>query len=169
MSLIHKALEKVEREEGAKQQLFLRPVPGENLKLKNRPENSWTIYGIIGILSVSLILGLVYFFFNSSRTNVPAPAVKKTSSQAPVRAHAFRSLPSSMGFRRFTLTGITQMGNERTAIINNMLVRTGDRVDQAKVESIEEDKVILSVDGEMTTLGLYGKENTHLTRLEASR
>ena len=169
MSLIHKALEKVEQEEGAKQQLFLRPVPGENLKLKNRPENSWTIYGIIGILSVSLILGLVYFLFNSSRANVPVPAVKKVSSQAPARTRAFPSLPSSMGFRRFTLTGITQMGNERTAIINNMLVHAGDQIDQAKVESIEEDKVVLNLDGEITTLGLYGKENVHLTHLEASR
>ena len=95
MSLIHKALEKVEQEDGAKQQLFLRPISGENLKRKNRPENSWTIYGIIGILSFSLILGLVYFLINSSRTNVPVPAVKKAPSQAPVRAHTFPSLPSS--------------------------------------------------------------------------
>ena len=169
MSLIHKALEKVEQEEGIKNQPLFRPVLAENLKQKNRPENSWTIYGIIGILGVSLILGLVYFFINSPRTNVSVPEAKKVPSQASPRARAFPPLPSSMGFRRFTLTGITQMGNERTAIINNMLVHTGDRIDQAKVESIEEDKVILNLDGEVTTLGLYGKENAHLTRLEASR
>ena len=167
MSLIHKALEKVEQEEGLKGRPLLRPLLTENLKQKSRPENSWTVYGIIGVLSFSLILGLVYFLINRPRANVPA--AKKVASPGPARAHSFPSIPSSLGFRRFTLTGITQMGDERTAIINNMLVRTGDKIDQAKVESIEEDKVVLNSDGGVITLDLYGKESAHLTRLESSR
>lgn len=168
MSLIHEALEKMEQDKGVKSKPVLRPVSVESLKQKDRPENLWAAYGIIGVLLLSLILGLIYFFTH------PSEPVRPTERSARLRSmdRPLRALPPAsplFGLQRFTLTGITQMGNERTAIINNMLVREGDQIDNAKIREIKEDGVILNIDGQILRLSLYAKESAHLTHLEPSQ
>ena len=160
MSLIHQALEKVEQEKGAKSKPVLpRSFPLESLKplekVKDRSENSWTAYGIISVLLLSLILGLVYFFTHPPQpVRLPAHSPKKNRPAPSATYPAPLTVPIRIGRPQFILTGITQVGEERTAIVNNQLVRIGDEIGNAKVEAIEAKKVVLNFDGEKISLSL---------------
>lgn len=58
---------------------------------------------------------------------------------------------------RYTLNSVLIRNNDRIAVVNNQRVRVGDRIGAATVSSIDEDGVLLDIDGETTALGLYGK------------
>ena len=163
MSLIHEALEKIEQDKGGKLGERLRPLlKREEPKGKERSENLWAVYGIAGFLLLSLVIGLVYFFTN--------PPARKNESRFRRNSSVKRVLPASplfhpVGYDQFVLTGITQAGNEWTAIVNNQIVRVGDEIDSARVQAIDEERVILNLEGQAIHLNLYGKEGNHLTRL----
>ena len=142
MSLIHEALEKAEQE---KKGQWKRPVPeiSAHGSSKTTPKESLRmIYGISGALLFFFVVGLIYFLTSSSpRTQKPE---KKAEVSSPSSSP---SSPASLPFiykGRFSLTGITRTGTEWTAIINNELVRVGDWVSDATVESIQQGEVALA-------------------------
>ena len=121
-------------------------------------KNRGVLYAIAGVLVFFFLAGLVYFFTRPET---------HYSFQSPRRPTYHASPPRSGSF---ALTGITQVGSDHTAIINNQLVRVGERIDGAVVESINESGVVLGgAQGQKVELNLYGSSNAHLTRLEVSR
>ena len=153
MSLIHQALERVEQE---KKGLPL-PPPRDLLSLPPREirekkfffeENAQLIYGIAGAFLLLFDFGLIYLFGRSSLMAPPSPSTVE-SSVTPAAAPKFKSW-------LFSLTGITRVGEDLTAIVNNELVRVGDEVSGAIVKEIQDGKVVLDYRGETITLSLYG-------------
>ena len=163
MSLIHEALEKIEQDKGGKLGEKLRPLlKREEPKGREPSENLWAVYGIVGFLFLSLVIGLVYFFTNPPARKNESKLGRNTSvTQVRPAPPLFRPL----GYNQFVLTGITQAGNEWTAIVNNQLVRVGDEIDNARVQTIDEEKVVLNLEGQAIHLNLYGREGSHLTHL----
>lgn len=139
MSLIHEALEKVEQEK--KDPSLPRTVISEAREKIRPKENSQVIYGIVIALVLCFILGMIYFLVGS-------PPEKSAS---PPATAAIFSRPNQ---GRFVLTGVTWVGKDPTAIINNELVRVGDGVSGAKVVRIEEQEVTLDERGQTITLSL---------------
>ncbi len=159
MSLIHEALEKLDQEKKSgwrRPTPVSTPEPRAHLPKEESSKNHGVLYAMAGVLVFFFLAGLVYFFTRPETDHQFQPTQKSS----------FHAL-----FPRgpFTLTGITQVGSDHTAIVNNHLVRVGDGVDGAVVESIDESGVVLGVEGQKVELNLYGDSNTHLTRLEVSR
>lgn len=166
MSLIHEALEKIERQKPDKKK-FTPYVSQELLqqsgsvtinKPKETPVHSWTVYGIVGVLVLSLVLGLVFFLRPTEEQ-----AGKTISGQSP---QSSTSRPSwNHKDPKFILTGITQIAEEHTAILNNQIVRVGDEIDGAKVEVIAEDEVVLRFGNQKFHIGLHSRHGAHFTEL----
>lgn len=157
MSLIYEALEKVEQDK--KENQGNRPPKQEGALVsqkENSPspkKNSAAAFWIAVLFSGLFFLGVVYFLAVPGRApalwNPPAGSRSVTITRAPAVFSA------SMEQGQFSLTGITQMRGERTAIINNQLVRAGGEVDGAKVLSIEEQEVTLESGNQVFSLRLY--------------
>lgn len=139
MSLIHEALEKVEQEK--KDSFLPQAVILETREKIRARENRRVIYGIAVALVFCFILGMIYLFVGSGPRGKPI--------EAPPRA-----VLSGTHQPRFILTGITGVGADRTAIINNELVRVGDGVSGAEVVRIAEEEVTLDERGETIALKL---------------
>ena len=158
MSLIHEALEKLDQEKKWKMKIPI-PAPPEPLSLKPTlpsKENTRTIYvAIASAVFFFFILGLVYFLANFPRIEKENASTQKVSvSSSPNRPlPVFSSLERQ---RLFSLTGISRGDKDWTAIVNNQLVRVGDTVNGARVEAIQEQKVVLDFRGQTITLSLYG-------------
>lgn len=157
MSLIHAALEKLDQ---GKKSGWDRPAPllapkneAGSLKENASGTHAAVLYTLGGALVFCFLAGLVYF---ATRPEAGRPLQGRKSSSHPLVS---RGGP-------FLLTGITQIGSDRTAIVNNQLVRKGDQVDGALVESIDDGGVVLEREGRRVQLSLYGDSIAHLTRLE---
>lgn len=150
MSLIHEALEKLEKEKGGPAEA---PPINTPVKLPTRletfprkeekaipSENTRLIFAIGGALLLLLVIGLIYLAGHSlsSLSSSPAPA----SASEPAR-HGL-----------FVLTGITGSEGDLIAVINNQLVRVGDRVSGASVVEIQKDQVVIEANGRRVTLTL---------------
>lgn len=158
MSLIHEALEKLDLEKKAG---WRKEKPAEiTPKEERRDPNARMIYGMGGVLLLCFIVGLIYFLTS------PPESGNERKESSPAPASTFKASGKS---GPFFLTGITQAGSEWNAIINNKLVRVGDEVSGAKVESIGQGGVILNFKGQTITLSLHGDSLVHLTQLEMSR
>lgn len=154
MSLIFEALEKVEQEKKGegKKPLSEKPPgalpPAPKLvsspKEKTNPvEAERTIYGLGGALLFLFVLGLIYLLASSQ----PSTKSEQVTPISPVSSAPARG-------RMFSLTGITQVGPDRTAIINNQFVRVGERVSGAEVKQIEDREAVLEYQGQTVRLSL---------------
>lgn len=155
MSLIHEALEKLE---GEKKLAWEKPAlasegPEKDLTKSAHPR---VLYGIAGILVFFFLAGLVYFLTTTEKSEKPSPSFSLPSESLRKTPPFFRSSPLG---NQFALTGVSKVGTEWTAIVNNELVRIGERVDGATVQSIEDKGVILELNGQILKLTLYGREN----------
>lgn len=159
MSLIHEALEKLDRgkrERGknpAPEILTSAPfTPAEGIS--SEKESARTIYWIGGAVVFLFVLGMVCLLVSSLKSTLPqtdslsSPPASSSSVPRP-----YPTPPSTQAL--FSLTGITQSGTDLTAIINNELVRVGDWVSGAQVKSIQDRKVSLEFRGQEITLRLY--------------
>lgn len=163
MSLIHQALEKLEHEKKEKVSSSILELQREDSKERASLRASrGAAYGIVGILIFSFFLGLGYHWVHTSKVE----GVKGVPSKKEGRPALMP--PRSKSENRFSLTGITRMGSEWTAIVNNQLVRVGDSVDGAVVETIQQESVVLKRQGEAFALSLYGESGSHFTRLDIS-
>ena len=149
MSLIHEALEKLEQEKKEK-------APGSILELQREDSKERVsfrasrraAYGIVGVLIFSFLLGLGYHWVHSPRPDSAQRVPPKKEGRGAV-------VPArSKSENGFSLTGVTRMGSDWTAIVNNQLVRVGDSVDGAVVERIQQERVVLKDRGQTVTLSL---------------
>lgn len=169
MSLIHEALEKVEQEKNPEP--FPKgidpgpdPFPSQKtgtLLKENRPRlsdpASRLIYGIAGTLAALFILGVVYLGVRALKAGPENEKTRDGSQREPslvLQPALSRTGNSNLG-RYFSLTGISQVGSKRMAIVNNQLVRVGDEVSGAKVTAIGAEEVTLEFRGETLQLSLY--------------
>jgi len=161
MSLIHEALEKIDQ--GNKISFLSRAeaetiLSGKEIPVQKEKQAEVTANGIIywigGMILLLFILGIAYLLVDSLRPS-RGKAGPLVFSPAPVM-----SPTKPLGFlsvlnHRFSLTGITQVGSEFNAIINNQVVRVGDWVSGARVSSINNEEVTLESGGELISLNLY--------------
>lgn len=115
-------------------------------------ESQWILYGMISGL---VFLSALYFFtlplYNQSfKKEMKLLKTKSVSVSRVVPETSSRDAHPS-----FTLTGITRDGKEWTAIVNNRLVRVGDRVSGAEIKLIQNEEVLLDYRGETISLILY--------------
>lgn len=164
MSLIHEALQKLEEEtknvpnsaasESVEREPALlseSPLPSPR---PSRPEKkSKIVFGIGAVLGFFFIVGAGYLFLVSrDRTNsqpaitVPVEGPRSTAPSVTV---------SSRRSGAFHLTGISRSGSDWTAVINNELVRVGEKVNGAEVKEIRSQEVLLDFKGQTLTLSLY--------------
>jgi len=157
MSLIYEALEKVEQDKKENQGNL--PPKQESIPVSRKEnssspkKNSPAAFWIVGFLLGFFLLGFVYFL--AGRGRAPAFWNRPAGSQSVAVARAPAVFSASRVQSQYSLTGITQIGEERTAIINNQLVRAGGEVDGAKVLSIEEQEVTLESGNQVFSLRLY--------------
>ena len=150
MSLIHEALEKLEKEKTRPAELTpTETAPKPNPRLPSLPrkeekagpsENNRLIFAIGGAVFLFFVVGLVYLA-GRSLSLFSSPVVSGNSPE-----------PARRG--SFVLTGITGGEGNLIAVINNQLVRVGERVGEARVAEIQNDRVLLEVNGRQITLTL---------------
>ena len=157
MSLIFEALEKLEQEKKETVLPSKKEAGSDKEREFSRGKKKHTvIYWFGGIVFFLLAIGLVYFIFNIQRNGrKDYPVVHPIISSSTPHVSAPAALSSTRKQGQFSLTGVTQMGTDKTAIINNQLVRVGDWVSGAKVLSIEDQEVKLEFKGQVLTLRLY--------------
>ena len=173
MSLIYEALEKLEQEKQGLPKLILKPL-SEGIRLERErvsknffEENSRLLYGIGGTLLFLFFTGLLYFLIQPSSVDrkFEKNAIPRSASSS--FPHFIPSIPLfAENPSGFSLTGITRVGADWTAIVENQLVRVGDWVNGAQVKVIRKDEVILDWQGRMIALSLYTKRPAHFTTLE---
>lgn len=151
MSLIHEALEKVDQEKrGTAPSPAVNAPPEEGKNLSE--EKTYLLHWMGGALLFFFVLGLIYLWGHSSFVNSGAPSPSRP--------------PTSLSEReRFSLTGITGVGTDLTAVVNNELVRVGGQVNGATVTAIDTQahQVVLNWNGRSITLSLYGEDRSRLT------
>ncbi|MFH0764274.1 MAG: hypothetical protein V1927_04670 [Candidatus Omnitrophota bacterium] len=67
---------------------------------------------------------------------------------------ASRSKPAKGKFPDFVLNGVMELVDGPRAIVNNVIVATGDIISGAKVIKIDKDKVVLQKKDSVVTLGM---------------
>ena len=150
MSLIHEALEKLEKEKtgpaefdqtesAPKLNPRVTPLPRKEEKA-GPSENNRLIFAVGGAVFLLFVVGLVYLTGRSLSSSSPLPE----SRNAPE--------PARRG--SFVLTGITGSEQNLIAVVNNQLVRVGERVGEARVVEIQSDRVLLDANGRQITLTL---------------
>jgi len=88
----------------------------------------------------------------------------------PPTATAIISEPSKKNQRpRWTLTSTLISAQRRTAVINNTVVSLGDRINGARITSIQPSAVRLRVDGRDITLVMFKKKIKSLSQMTSSR
>lgn len=164
MSLIHEALEKLEHEKKWKvKDPDSKTTLDQKVTTKAPPkENHIQIaYAIVSLLIFFFAVGIIYLFTHPIQLETPQPKTNSTSSSVQIVSGPLFPL----GRGPFSLTGVTKIGSEWTAIINNQLVRKGDWIGGASVDEIQEDRVILNFKGRLLMLSLYGDRSTNTTRI----
>lgn len=157
MSLIHEALEKLDQEgTGSKQPLSSgkAPVGAEKGNYRSR--------FVFIFLSALVSVGLFYLFLVSPHRIEKSknPSLRSSPVVSPASLGRKSFLLSKIEEKNkpwkkpkaFALTGILLSREERTAIVNNQLVRVGDWVSGAKLVRIEQGEVTLDDDGQTVSL-----------------
>ena len=124
---------------------------------------------VIGLgFIVSIFLGkpqeLLYKAFivrkseiKESVSRVPSFADEHKNSQ-PISSPSFSSLPSygapkeEKNLPDFVVNGIVISPDGNIALINDQIIRAGDNIEGARVERIEDSRVVLSYEGRETVL-----------------
>lgn len=166
MSLIYEALERLEREKKGKFQILggraatvetASPALTTSTKEKTSSDrNAWAIYTLGGILLLLFAAGVFWLLMNSSaRVQSPVQEPSQDAAASPSPPNPAASLWAPIYKSQFSLTGITSIKNERTAIVNNQFVRAGEWVNGAKVKAVEEEEVLLDYGGQTVILSLH--------------
>ena len=183
MSLIHEALEKTTHPfpqdeadllDRDSWDSALAPAEGPRRTFLLK-DVQWTLYGMVAAL---IFLSALYFFavplyneyFNKTKfkesgekllnpvapvAQIPPPAVSPPTLILTPDPVVLAMPPVLNPQSNFSLTGIARDQKEWTAIINNRLVRVGDRVSGAQVKLIKDDEVLIDYQGQAITLALH--------------
>lgn len=108
------------------------------------------------LIRVSAVIGLIFLFFGV--TFILGKAGKSSVMLAGVQSAASESsvLPlSDAAATKFVLTGITDSGNDKLALINNQVVGIGDRLqEKAFVKEIHGRTVVLEYNNKEIKISL---------------
>ena len=133
MSLILEALKKVERERAAAEPRGFLGVGSSTWGARSNA--GW----VAGIVAAAVIAGGAVYL--ATRPAAPAPAVAP-----PPAAAAAPAVPE------LRLTAISERDGAPIAVVNDSVVREGDRVDGARVLRIAPTEVVVEVGGARRTL-----------------
>lgn len=153
MSIIYDALKKVERADINRQATNSAPrksKPGLNIKIL-------VIYLIAICISI-VLANRIFVFLSVSPNKISSPRISSplASSIASSRAPEPKTIPDVpvKSLPVFILNGVFFSGGEGYALIDNQVVKKGDRVNGAIVQSITMDEVDL-LDRSGSTINLY--------------
>lgn len=104
--------------------------------------------GKSGMSTASAIAEAIYKPISSIDMKTDNPPVAETYTSAPRTKQAKGKFPD------FVLNGIMELVDGPRAIVNNVIVATGDIVGGATVKKIEKDRVILQKENSVVTLGM---------------
>ncbi|RJO64325.1 MAG: hypothetical protein C4540_04230 [Candidatus Omnitrophota bacterium] len=151
MSIIYEALKKLGKHPAQHQAQV--ESPSIIQKAKTRPVAIYIILAITGMFIAKK--GFDYLFpplpnTPSSVQTAPVSPVQPAVHEAPLLplpAPAVvenEAVPQTEPREQYTLNGVFSSGNDSYALINNQIVRLGEKVDGATVEKITADSVELS-------------------------
>ncbi|MBI3313195.1 MAG: hypothetical protein HYZ83_03060 [Candidatus Omnitrophica bacterium] len=150
MSLIQEALQKANRQKetapaqpASKPQNYFRIIENEEelaARLKDPPAAPLKIKTILAgiLIFVAAFFGVQSLMTMTSKITLPKNTAK----------------PSAGFSKGFVLTGITGMNEEQYAVINDQIVRVGEKVDGGVVEEIQSKEVVLNLRGKKIKLQL---------------
>lgn len=108
----------------------------------------------------SLIIGFLLFTACSAFVAQAADPTQPPgwlSGNAPVKKQ-------TIDRSQFNLQQVLNRNGKRLAVINNQLVKTGDKVAGAKVVAIEADSVVLNISQKRLTLSLLNRTKVSVSR-----
>jgi len=112
---------------------------------------------VIGIVAAIGIFKALDKSLAKNRASPPsvtevAPPIKEAAKKAlkPEISKKKKHIPSELP--ELTLNGIALSGSERWAVINDKVVKTGDKIGGASIAGISEDAVYLDFQGESFSL-----------------
>jgi len=156
MSIVQEALKKAQGLKG--------PGTGQNPDKKN-------FAPIVLLIVFIVLLGVTIRQFSSSsgksgaRTGSaiaeaiykPISTIDMKTGDSPIAetyTSAPRAKPAKGKFPDFVLSGIMELVDGPRAIINNVIVATGDIIGGASVRKIDKDRVVLQKENSVVTLGM---------------
>lgn len=149
MSIIYDALKKVEKA----------AVTQNNPSPRNKADyKSYFLYiliAVLGIIAASLFFNFIPAFFKKTtppKVTAPLPPPPQEQPVALVPVPEVPAPPHEPP--QFTLNGIFFSEGQGYALINNQIVRQGDEISGAIVESIAENEVELTFRGSTIKLAL---------------
>ena len=163
MSIVNDALKKIEAK---KEPVTTQPLAQEkeplqvqdtNSKIDSKPSKRknplyLVLVAIVGVILLSILLIITISSNRDDSGPRTASKSKNRISKSSGRGGSlFNPLAKDKGF---ILAGIMYSEYEPAAIINNRVVKPGDQIDGAIVESIQEDLVKLSQEGQELLLRL---------------
>jgi hypothetical protein len=118
-----------------------------------KPNRTKLLLVIFGILIV--VFFAKDFLFRKAAQILPQKEKKELSLNEKINKNAQKTAPLAKDIGGFTLNGIMVDQNQgNIAIINNIVLKAGDKVGNAEVVSITEKQVELNVEGNNLTLNL---------------
>ncbi len=100
---------------------------------------------------------------------MPLQAALKDPTRPPTATTAIPTSPEKNQRPRWALTSTLVSAQRRTAVINDTVVSHGDRINGAKVISIQSSTVRLRVGGREITLMMLKKNVKSLSQMTSSR
>ena len=150
MSIIYDALKKVEKS-GEPALKDSKPTPAPKNKIRN-----YLIY--ILFLTLGLFASRIFFTYLNRQPSQAKPA-KQTKTISPVNntpkpppPQQTQPLPAAVNTEvpakpTFILNGIFSSGEESYALINNQIVKLGDKISGAVIKKISPEEVLLDSEG----------------------
>ena len=164
MSLVYEALQKAAQES---QRTAGRPAPPivpaplpQPPVAAAPPRSSAPTIWITGFSVMLFAVAVSALIVMAKKTTPPTPPPTTTPpvtavTPAPAAVPAVASADSTANDPRFKLTGIMQLGEKYSAVINGHVVAREQYVDGAIVKSVERDRVTLNVDGREIVVRLF--------------
>lgn len=176
MSIVNEALKKVNLNKLDKKTVEKKPAippvaaestPQINITNVTHSKTPYIIIAVVGSVAILTAFLMFGFFINNNQSNSPVLA---SNPQAPLAAGSAKAslggleppqkepgaidkiINNLKNRTQFQLNGIVYSDVDPTAIINDTIVREGDQINGATIESIQENFVKLSQEGKEITL-----------------
>lgn len=180
MSIVNEALKKINLNRAEKRPVIEQPKPSMqnnestpqiNITNVTHSKTPYIIIASVGFVAIVITLFIFVFFINNNQSASPklasksqAPSISSSamdislvSSDVPPQKESgtLGKIFSTLKNRsQFQLSGIVYSDADPSAIINDVIVKEGDEIAGAKVESIQETIVKLSYKGEELSLAV---------------
>ncbi len=153
MSIIYDALKKVEAS------VINEPKTKTDKRVKPKIK-PYLLYALLACVGLFIANAFSVFSFPKPSLNKTQAAVKpEPIIQPPARTSALEVIPQELKPPSFNLTGVFFSKDESYALINNQIVKKGDKIDGATVMEITVDEVVLESKG--STIKLSGNASNN--------